>query len=216
MKIAKNIISVLLIIFIIVGIVITVKQGINIGLIYKEREQIGLVLKTKFDTEDIRKIATEVFENKSYIIQKATIFEDTVVIQSEDITDEHIQKIVEKINEKYALEIKAENVEIEKVGAENIKNDLENYILPLVITLALIVVYFGIRFKKLGVVRTIFRFLTTIIFVEALYVSMIGILKIEIGRLLGPIGFMLYMLVVLASVVVFEKERKNLIIEETK
>lgn len=216
MKIAKNIISVLLILFIIIGIWFTVKNGVNLGALYAEREQIGIELKTQFDAEDIRKITNDVFENDNQIIQKATVFEDTVVIQNKEITEEHKQKIVEKLNEKYNLEVKSEDIEIEKVGARNIEDDLQKYILPSIITLILITIYFGFRFKKLGFIRTIIRFLTTIIFVELLYFSILGISQIEIGILLAPIAFMLYMLVVLASVAVFESERKNISIEENK
>ena len=207
---------ILLIAFIVVGIVFTVKQGINTGLFYKDREQITIELKSQFDSEDIKKIAKEAFGDKSFIVQKATIFEDYVVIESEDITEENVKIITEKLNEKYNLDVKAENVKIQKIGANDVKADLQKYTLPSVITLGLIVIYFGFRFKKLGVLRTIIRFVTTIIFVEALYMSVLGISGIEIGRLVGTIGFGLYMLVVLASVVVFEKEYKELSLEENK
>ena len=216
MKKAKNIIAILLIIVIIIGIYITITKGINIGLLYREREQIGISLGVQFDAKDIRKIADEVFENEDYIIQKATIFEDVVVIQNEGITQEDIQEIVEKVNVEYGLEIKAEEIEVEKVGARNINEDLSKYILPSAISIILITIYVGIRFKKLGVIRTIIRFITTVIFVELLYIGIIAIIQVEIGRLLAPIGFMLYILSILTGIIVFENERKSLILEENK
>ena len=217
MKIAKNIIAVLIVIMLIIGIIMTASKGINIGLLYRERQQIGFVLGKQFEAKDIRKIAEEVFENEDYLIQKATIFEDTVIIQNEEITKENIQAIVEKVNAKYDLKINAEEIEVEKVGARNVEDDLSKYILPSVISIVLITVYFGLRFKKLGVLRTIIRFITTVIFIELFYISILSITQIEIGRLLAPIGFGLYMLSVVASTVVFEKERKNLIeLEENK
>lgn len=216
MKIAKKIIAVLIIIMIIFGMFMMVKKGINTGLIYTEKEQIRINLNSQFEVSDIRKIASEVFGNNDYIIQKADIFEDTVVIKNKDITDEQKQTIVEKINQQYNLGIKTEEIEIEKVGAINFKEDLKKYILPFIITLVLIVIYFAIRFRNLGIARTIIRFITTIIMVELIYISLISISQIEIGRLFAPMAFMLYMLVILASTVVFEKERGNLSFNNNK
>lgn len=214
MKIAKSIIAVLFVLVVIFGLFMAFNKGINTGLMYTEREQIGIMLGTQFDVSDMRNIANEVFKNEKYLIQKATIFEDTVIIQRKEISEEQKQKLVEKINEKYSLDIKVEDVEIEKVGARDLKKDLEKYILPFSITLFLIIAYFIFRFKKLGALRTMVRFVTTVIFAELLYISVLSISQIEIGRLFAPIGFMLYMLCVIVSTAVFEKERAELILNE--
>lgn len=214
MKIAKSIIAVLFVLVVIFGLFMAFNKGINTGLIYTEREQVGIMIGSQFEASDMKNIANEVFENEKYLIQKATIFEDTVIFQAKEITDTQKQKLVEKITEKYSLDIKLEDVETEKVGARDLKKDLEKYILPFSITLFLIIAYFIFRFKKLGALRTMVRFVTTVIFAELLYISVLSISQIEIGRLFAPIGFMLYMLCVIVSTAVFEKERAELIFNE--
>ena len=216
MKIAKNIISVLIIIMIIFGIFMAVTKGINTGILYTEREQIGIFINSQFDITDIRKIAKDVFKDEDYILQKATIFEDTVIIQNEEITNEEKEQIVIKLNEKYGLDIKNEDITVEKIDARSLKEDLGKYILPSCISLILVIVYFAFRFKKLGCVRTNVRFVTTIIFAELLYLSILSISQIEIGRLLAPVAFMIYILCTIVATAIFEKERTDLILNDNK
>lgn len=216
MKIAKNIISVLIIIMIIFGIFMAVTKGINTGILYTEREQIGIFINSQFDITDIRKIAKDVFKEEDYILQKATIFEDTVIIQNEEITNEEKEQIVIKLNEKYGLDIKNEDITVEKIDARSLKEDLGKYILPLCISLILVIVYFAFRFKKLGCVRTNVRFVTTIIFAELLYLSILSISQIEIGRLLAPVAFMIYILCTIVATAIFENERTDLILNDNK
>ena len=216
MKIAKNIISVLIIIMIIFGIFMAVTKGINTGILYTEREQIGIFINSEFDITDIRKIAKDVFKDEDYILQKATIFEDTVIIQNEEITNEEKEQIVIKLNEKYGLDIKNEDITVEKIDARSLKEDLGKYILPSCISLILVIVYFAFRFKKLGCVRTNVRFVTTIIFAELLYLSILSISQIEIGRLLAPVAFMIYILCTIVATAIFEKERTDLILNDNK
>lgn len=212
MKIAKVVITALLII----ASIVVIWSSSSKEIVDKERNQIGIVLGVQFDVNDVRNIAKEVLGKGNYIVKKATVFEDVVIIQSEGFSKENVKSIVEKINAKYGLEIKAEDVEIEKIGAENLNSDLTKYALPAVIALVLISVYFGFRFKKIGWLRTIVRFVTTVLFAELLYISVLAISQVEIGMLAAPIGVALFALATLASVLVFEKEREEFILNESK
>ena len=212
MKIAKVVITALLII----ASIVVIWSSSSKEIVDKERNQIGIVLGVQFDVNDVRNIAKEVLGKGNYIVKKATVFEDVVIIQSEGFSKENVKSIVEKINAKYGLEIKAEDVEVEKIGAENLNSDLTKYALPAVIALVLISVYFGFRFKKIGWLRTIVRFVTTVLFAELLYISVLAISQVEIGMLAAPIGVALFALATLASVLVFEKEREEFILNESK
>ena len=108
MKNKKLIIAILLIVLI-TGIVMTIVKGMEFDLMYSNSKQIDLHLGKQFEVSDIKQITNEVLGNQPVRIRKIELYEDAICITARDISEEQRDEIINKVNEKYGTEIKAED-----------------------------------------------------------------------------------------------------------
>ena len=144
MKNITKIIIAIMAIIIVAGIVVVATSGFNVDIRYKKAQKIELYLQKEFEISDIKNILNEVMPNKQVVIQKVEAYEDTVSIIAEEITDEERQAIVEKINEKYELELETDSVTTLIMPQTKLINVVMPYILPYVLTTAIILIYMAI------------------------------------------------------------------------
>ena len=126
----KNLIGILLGIIIIIGIILTTIIGLNLDLMYSSHKSIDINLQKQFENEDVYKIAKEVFENQKVKVQKVELYEDMVSIIVKDATDEQLENLNTKLNEKYELENKKDDMVITNVPSVEISDLVKPYILP--------------------------------------------------------------------------------------
>ena len=107
----KKIVKIILIFIIIIGIICMATLKFNIGLKYSNNVQLGVNIGKDFDIKDIKSIASEVFENQRVIVQYIELYRDMVKITVEDATDEQIELLNNKINEKYEIENEVSSIE---------------------------------------------------------------------------------------------------------
>lgn len=201
-----KIIALLAIVFIIAGIVITATVGLNFDLRYQETKRIQLYIEKEFEISDIKQITNEVLADQKVIIQKVEVFEDTVSIITNDITEEQKSNIVNKINEKYETELVAENIEITSIPKTNSIDIIKPYIIPFVTATIIILAYMGVKYKKLGVVNTILKTCLTLVLIQAILLSVIAITRIPVGRLTIPMAIAVYVISLLGITFKFEKD----------
>jgi preprotein translocase subunit SecF len=206
----------LALLIIIVGIIVVVAKGFNVGLDYMPNQKIEIYIGKQFDLKDIKDITNEVFENQKVSIKKVELFEDMVSISSKEITEEQRDNLVQKINEKYELETDASNTSI--IAVPNIKliDVAKKYILPLTISFILILVYLGIRFFKINSLKVILKTIIDVVIVELVFGGILAITRIEIGRYVMPIALVIFALTVFYLTAKFEKQLANKKIEEEK
>ena len=191
MKTKNKVLILVGIIIIIIGIVITVTKGFNFDLRYEGGKRIELNLQKTFESSDIKQIAKEVI-GQDVVIQKVEIYEDAVSILSKDITEEQKNQIVTKINEKYGTEINAENTEIITVPHTHLRDLAQPYIIPFVIATVVILIYIGIRYYKLNIIKTIAKTIGIVIIWQVILYSIMAITRIPIGRLTLPLIILVY------------------------
>ena len=76
------------------------------------------------------------------------MFNDSVSIKVNDYKEEDLQKLCDKVNEKYGKELKVEeNFYAEHVSNVRLRTLILPYILPIGISILLILGYYAIRFK---------------------------------------------------------------------
>ena len=80
---------------------LTATIGLNLNLMYSNHKRIEIYLEKEFDNNDIYKIAKEVFGNEEVKVQKVELYEDIASIIVKDATDEQLEQLSSKINEKY-------------------------------------------------------------------------------------------------------------------
>ena len=209
MKNKTKIIAVIIAIIIIAGIIVTLTVGLNFDLRYQEAKKVELYIAQEFEISDIKSITDEVLPNQKVIIQKVEVYEDSVSIISKDITDEQKTQLVEKINEKYGTELSADSIETVTIPHTRGRDIIKPYILPLIISTVIILVYMAIRYHKLGVIKVLLKTIFATIVVELILLSLIAICRIPVGRLTIPMVLTVYLLTLVGITTRFEKQLKN-------
>jgi len=213
MKNKNLIIYIIICLIIIAGIAVWQSKGFRTEIQYTPRKQIQLTNYTGINISDVESIASEVLGNTTYIIQPVETFGNAVSIVAKNMTEEQRDKIVEKFNEKYNTKLEKEKVEIYSIPHTRVKDILKRYIIPGLATLCLVIVYFAIRFSKIGYKKVIAKTMLVPIVSELIVFSIISIARIPFSRLAVATGLTVYLISLIALTVMFENQR-NRYIEE--
>ena len=197
---------VLIIAIIIAGIVVTLKLGFNFDLRYQNSKKIEVYLNKEFSVKDIKQITDEIIPNQPVLIQKVEVFEDTISIISNNITEEQKDNIITKINEKYQTEIATDQTEIVSIPHTRGRDIMKPFVMPFIIATVIILVYVSIRYYKLGILRVLLKSICALISTQAILFSLIAITRIPIGRLTIPMILIVYMLTLIGVTTIFEKK----------
>ena len=210
-KLSKNtkIIITIIAIIILIGIAITCTIGLNFDLRYRDSKRMELYLEQDFNISDIKQMTDEVMPSKKVIIQKVEVYEDTVSITAEDITDEEKQNLIDKVNEKYGTTLAAESTEIETIPNTRGRDIVKPYVVPFGIATLIILVYMAIRYRKLGVIKTLLKTIVIAIVAEMVLLSIMAITRIPIGLITIPLVITVYLLTLTGLTTYFEKELTN-------
>ena len=196
----KKIVYAILVCIIIAGAVITCTIGLKADIVYSKNVELEVYIGKTFEIKDIEKIVDEVFQNERHIVRNIEFFNDMITITLPEKSDEQLAPKIEelntKINEKYEIENKVEDITISHNPKIKLSSILKPYIMPIVISLVIILIYVAIRYRKLGVLKTIISYILTVGAVEAVYLSILAITRFPINRLVIPIGLTLYVITI--------------------
>lgn len=212
----QKILSVIIAVIIIAGAIVTGVKGLNYDLRYQETKNIELYIAKDFEIADIKAITDEVMGKSPVIIRKVEVYEDSVSITAKEITDEQKQSIIDKINEKYQTELSADSTQIQTIPHTRGRDIVKPYITPFIISTAIILVYMAIRYRKIGVLRTLLKTIATSVIAQAVLLSIIAITRIPVGRLTIPMIVTVYMLTLVGLTTNFEKKLEIKKEEENK
>lgn len=214
----KKVVYIILACIIIIGTVITATMGLKADLIYSKNAEIDIYIGKQVNKEEINDIVKEVFSEKKVIVQQIELFEDMVSITIPEKSDEELKTQIEqlntKINEKYGTDNKAEDIKVIHNSKIKLSSIIKPYIVPIAISVLVILVYVIVRYRKLGILKTIVSYILTVGAVEAVFLSIIAITRFPINRLVIPIGLLLYVTTI--TILGFLNENKLLKIIETE
>lgn len=214
----KKVVYIILACIIIIGTVITTTMGLKADLIYSKNAEIDIYIGKQVNKEEINDIVKEVFSEKKVIVQQIELFEDMVSITIPEKSDEELKTQIEqlntKINEKYGTENKAEDIKVIHNSKIKLSSIIKPYIVPIAISALVILVYVIVRYRKLGILKTIVSYILTVGAVEAVFLSIIAITRFPINRLVIPIGLLLYVTTI--TILGFLNENKLLKIIEAE
>ena len=203
----KSKISIILILIVIIaGVAIILTKGLNFDLRYEATKKIELYIGKEFEIADIKKITDETIPNQSVLIQKVEVFEDSVNIIAKDITDEQKINLINKVNEKYGTELKADDIKIESIPHTIGRDIVKPYILPFLIATIIILVYIAIKYHKLGILKTLLKTVGISVLAQLILLSIMAITRIPVGRLIIPMVIIVYMLTLIGITDNFEKK----------
>lgn len=211
-----KIITILIAIVIIIGMIVTLTVGLNFELKYQEAKTIQLYLGKDFEVTDMKQIVNEILPNQTVMIQKVEVYEDTVSILAKDITEEQKTNIINKVNEKYGTELKADNIDISTVPHTRGRDIIKPYIVPFMMATIIILVYMVIRYYKLGMIKAILETIIVILGTQVILLSIIAITRIPIGRITIPMVLVAYILSLLGLTTYFERLLREKKMKEEK
>ena len=206
----KKILYIILASVIIIGAVVTGFKGLNFGLRYEPNKQIEIYIGKEFDNNDIKQMVKEVIGNKQVIVQKVELYEEMVSIIVKEMSEEQIEALNKKINEKYSLDNKVSEDLIITENANLRGRDLVRpFIFPIALSLIIIIIYAGIRFRKLDIFEVLSKIIGLNILAQLLYVSILAITRLPVNVLTVPTAIAIYTIITLVIFNEFEtKERK--------
>ena len=207
----QKILIAIIALIIIVGTIITITVGLNFDFRLQETKKVQLYIGKDFEIKDIKDITKEVFGNEPVMIQKVEVYEDSVSIITKEITEEQKQNLLNKVNEKYGLEISADTTEIVSIPNMRGRDMIKPYILPFTIATVIILIYMVVRYRKLEIIKAILKVIIISIVSQATLLAVIAIIRIPIGRLTIPMVITVYLLTCIGLTTNFEKqlERKK-------
>lgn len=201
----NRLVYVIIAIIIIAGIINTYLNKFAFSLAYDSGVRMDVYIGKDYETEDVKAIAKEVI-GADVLVQKVETFNDMVSITARELSDENKQKIVDKINEKYESETKLDSVAITNIPHYNGTDLMRRYKLPILISAALIILYVGIRYCKLGIAKMVLKVIAVSAIVELLYVSIISLFRIPVSFYTIPLGIVIEIITLIILMNKFEKD----------
>lgn len=205
----KKVFYAILICVIIAGAIVIATMGLKTDITYSKNLRLDIYLGNEYTKGDIEQVAKEVFGNERMLVQQIEYYGDmfsiTISQEVEEI-DNKIEQLTDKLNERFSLELKKEN--IAKVYQPHIRlsSVLMPYLLPIAISMIVVLAYVMIRFRKIGVWKTLALYVLTAAASELLYLSILAICRIPINRLVTPIGLAIYAIVI--TIITAKQEKK--------
>lgn len=184
---------ILLTIIIMAGIIMTIVYGFNKELKYQASQSVEVYVEQKIDREKIKQIANEVLGNEN-IVQTIEIYQDMVVIRAKNISEEQKNDIVNKIKENYEFTQTAEDTTINTVSETRIRDMYKKYVLPIVISMILVLIYMMIRYYKKGIIKVAISTILVPAISELVLLSLIAITRMPLGRLTPLLVIAVYMI----------------------
>lgn len=210
----KKISYFILIAIIIAGGIVVGVNGFNKSVQYKRNVTIYVKIGQEFENKDMMNIAKEVFPDESVIVQKVELYNDMVSFTLEEKSDEELQPKLEelnnKINEKYELENTVDDISVTHNPKVRLYDIAKTYVVPIGICTLLVFIYAMIRFRKLGVFRTLGKYIVGVIGTEAVYVGLLAITRYPIDAYVIPVGLFIYAISILVVTVKRENKLRKL------
>lgn len=213
----NKIIYVVTVCIIIIGAIIIATMGLKADVKYSKNVRIDVYLGKNFENKDIKELAQEVFGKDRTLVQKVEYYGDmasiTIKQENSENMDEKLEQLKNKINEKYELEIETKDMKVTYQPKIKLSSILKPYIIPLSISSIIIIAYVMIRFRKLGILKTISIYALYILASQAVFLGILAIARVPIGRIIMPSSLLIY--VVTITIVTAVQEKKYYTIQET-
>lgn len=101
METKKKILIAIIAIIIIAGCIVVGIKGFNVSLYLREHDTLQYTFEQKFNKDDVISIGNEVFGEKDFEVRTVEVFDDSVYIISETISEEEKQALLEKLSALY-------------------------------------------------------------------------------------------------------------------
>lgn len=190
---------------ILAGIVIINIMGFNKELRFSQSERIDVYIENEADKAKVKSIVNEVLGGQNNMVQTVEIYQDMVTIRAKEITEDQKNDIVSKLKENYEFKQTAEETTIKTVPATRIVDMYKKYIVPFVVSGALVLIYMAIRYYKKGIWKVLARTICMPVLAELFLLAVIAIVRIPLGRFTPVLVIAMYIASITGVVIENEK-----------
>lgn len=182
----KKILYGIMAVVILIGIIMFFVHGFNIGNVYGDYTKLGFYNENGVKQEELSELVKECFPDKEAVYQDVEYFGEMVLITLPTVSDDEINNFVSKINEKYSLEYTKDDLDVITMPSANFNEIIKPYILPVALSIAISLVYIGIRYHSLGIIKQVGKTILAILVVEALILCIYLIFNLPIDLSIVP------------------------------
>lgn len=195
MKDKTKIIYIVIACIAVIACIIIAVKGLNFGIKYSDAKQMQFNIGKEFENKDIKKITEEIIGNQEILIQKVEVYEEIVSITIKDISDEQLNLLIERVNEKYGLDLTTDNVLVTDVAKASVPDMILPYIVPITISLIIILIYAIIKYRDINVFEIILKILGFNVLAIIIYISFLAITRFPIDVITMPTAICIYVIV---------------------
>ena len=206
MKLDKKIIYFALVCLILAGIIRVIFGGFTVDLMLKKHESININVGQTINMNDMKQICKNVFKDKKFVLRRIEVFNESVNINVESITNDEKVQLVNELKGKYDLkDLSPDDIVITSNSNVRIRDMITPYIAPLAICEVIILVYMYIRFIHFKPLKVIGKMLLINVITVAVYYSLIAILTIPFASTTVSISIAVIILEMLIYIAKQEK-----------
>lgn len=195
-------------------------NGFNLGFEFGSSRRLRIDFKEDYKLEDVKNIAKEAFQSDDFKIEYTDEFNSGVVITAKTLEDDKITDFENKLKEKYKTFVDDENegeeensqndiVTVMDVSAVDLYQVVRIYIKPLIITTVITIIFLGVAFSKLGIIKSLVFPVCFILGVNLLFVSTIAILRIPVSSYIISTGLLVYGISLVAPIFYLKSKKAN-------
>lgn len=198
-------------IVLVVGAIVIFTKGLAFDLMYRDSKSVELNLGKEFSEKDLRDITNVVFGDQEVIIEPIEVYRDAVSITTTEITDEQKVDLVNKVNEKYELELSADSVVVEVVPNVRGRDIIKPYVVPFVVVTLIILGYFVVRFGKLNLLEVLIQAVGVVALAQLVLLAVMAIARVPVGVFSIPVILVVYLFSIFACTCKFERDLEKVL-----
>lgn len=200
----KKILYIVCAALLVINIIITATIGLRVNLYYGEGYTITFTQENKIEMSEIKSIAKEIW-GKDFVTRKVEFFNDSVKIKVKEVSNEQVQQLCDKINEKYSSELTVDDFRQEHISNVRILSLVEPYIVPIGISILLVMMYLAIRFRG---TKQMLSLLLNVMSLVSIIFTLHAICRLPITEYTVPIFITLYGLIIILSASEWERKEE--------
>lgn len=209
----KQIIFGIALVIIVIGIVMQCMLGFNISFNNGTYTSINVYMTKAVELDEVKGLVGEIFKGE-YKVEYTDEFSDTISIKVTGMSDEQIQELQNKLKEKYEFEEGANHIVITTIPTIRVFDLIRDYIMPISLTFVIVLAYFAIAFRKLGIYKSLIEPAISIILIGGVYVSILAICRIPINEYVIPLGIFIYIVSLLGFTMCLSGKSRELVVKK--
>lgn len=210
----NKLLYIIVVVILIIAAIMVKTKGFNLDLTYSAHEKVEVNIGKTINKNEIKQIAIEAFNKKNVKVQNIEFFDDQVLINVKNTSDEQIENLAKLVNERYGTELTKDDINIISVPAISLMDLGSKYIMPVAISFGIAILAIGIRNIKIGFWRTVIQTIIYTVVVEGLLASVYVIAQIPVNEFTMPIALLVYTITLFATAM--DLENKQIELKEKK